>query len=150
MTVGITLRNMKHMTADARGSVLPLVLVGLMALAALALAGFDAARFARRAARAQSDAAVALHAADSGLELYVRGAGPTTGPLEIEAAPGTATLSGIELVRLPDASSIVLVTAEGRAPAGAPRPVTRRLGLLVHVDASGARRRVRGSWGERF
>jgi hypothetical protein len=141
---------MNDSARDVRGSVLPLVLVGLTALAMLALAGFDAARFARRAARAQSDAAVALHAADSGLDLYIRGIGPMTGQLEIEAAPGEATLSAIELVRLPDASSIVSVTAEGRAPAGAPRPVTRRLGVLVRVDAAGARRRVRGSWGERF
>lgn len=136
--------------ADVRGSVLPLVLVGLTALALLALAGFDAARFGRRAARAQADAAIALHAADSALELYLRGVGPAAGPLDVEAAPGAATLAVVQLVRLPDASSIRSVTAEGRAPAAAPRPVTRRLGLLVRIDTAGARHRVEGSWGERF
>lgn len=150
MTAGLTLRDMNDMAGDFRGSVLPLVLVGLTALAALALAGFDAARFARRAARAQSDAAVALHAADSALDLFLRGVGPAAGPLEIEATPGAATLTVVRLVRLPDASSIIAVTAVGRAPAAAPRPVTRRLGLLVRVDSTGARWGVRGSWGEQL
>lgn len=133
-----------------RGSVLPLVLVGLTALALLALAAFDAARFGRRAARVQVDAAAALHAADSALELYLRGVGPAAGPLEVTAEPGAATLTVVPLVYLEDGSRLVSVTAAGRAPSDAGRPVTRRLELLARLDASGARERVAGSWAERF
>lgn len=133
-----------------RGSVLPLVLVGVAALALLALAAFDAARFGRRAARVQADAAAALHAADSALELYLRGVGPAAGPLEITAEPGAATLTVVSLVHLPDGSVVAAVSAAGRAPDGAARPVTRRLEVLARLDPSGARERVVGSWAERF
>ncbi|MGD8497128.1 MAG: hypothetical protein PVF05_13215 [Gemmatimonadales bacterium] len=129
---------------------LPLVLVGLTALGLLALAAFDTARFGRRAARAQADAAAALHAADSALELYLRGVGPTAGPLEITAEPGAATLTVLSLVDLEDGSVLAAVSAAGRAPAGATRPVTRRLEILARLDPSGVRERVAGSWAERF
>lgn len=150
MTALAIVRLMHDASADVRGSVLPLVLVGLAALALLTLAGFDAARFGRRAARTQADAAVALHAADSALELFLRGAGPASGPLAVEAPPGVATLTVVHLVRLSDGSSILSITAEGRAPAADRHAVTRTLGLLVRIDPAGTRQRVHGSWGERL
>jgi hypothetical protein len=54
------------------------------------------------------------------------------------------------LVGLDDGSRIVAVTAEGRAAAGSGPSVIRRLVLLVRIDASDHRHRVRGSWRERF
>lgn len=132
------------------GSVLPLVLVGLATVWLLALAGFDAARFGLSAARNQVAATAALHAADSGLDLYIHGAGPPQGPLAIDAPPGRAVVTVVPLVLLPDSSRVVDVLSDGRAPQGALRPVVRRLAVLVRIDAAGIRHRVRGSWRERF
>ena len=132
------------------GSVLPLVLVGLAAVGLLALAGYDSARFALSAARSQVAATHALHAADSGLELYVRGVGPAEGPLTIDAPPGRAVVTITGLAQLADSSRIVAVVSEGRARRGAARPVTRRLFLLVRIYDGGLRHRVPGSWRERF
>lgn len=135
---------------DAAGSVMPLVLVGLATLAFLALAAYEATRFALGAARNQADAAAALHAADSGLDLYLGGAGPPDGPVVVDAPPGRATLSVLLLTRLPDSSRIVHVVSEGRAPAGVARPVVRRLQMLVRLDSTGDRHFVAGSWRERL
>ncbi|MFW6089584.1 MAG: hypothetical protein ACODAB_07515 [Gemmatimonadota bacterium] len=133
-----------------RGAVLPFVLVGLMAAGLLALAGHDAARFALSAARHQTAATAALHAADSGLDLYLGGVGESAGPLAIDASPATAVVSVTELVRLNDASRIVAVVSEGRMRAGLAPPVARRTSVLARVDADGGRHRVPGSWRERF
>lgn len=135
---------------DAEGSVLPLVLIGLTALALLCLSAYEAARFALAAARTQASAAAALHAADSGLEIYLRGGGPPNGPLIIEAPPGRATVSVVPFTRLPDSSRVVEVISVGRAPAGASRPVVRRLGVLARLDSIGSRQAVPGSRRERL
>lgn len=135
---------------DAAGSVLPLVLIGLATLALLALAAYETTRFALAAARSQAAAAAALHAADSGLELYLRGSGPEDGPLTLEAPPGRATVSVLPFTRMADSSRIVRVTSEGRAPAGAARPVVRQLQLLARIDSGGIRHPVPGSWRERL
>lgn len=132
------------------GSVLPLVLLGMAGLALLALAGWDTSRFALRAARTQVAATAALHAAESGLDLYVGGTGPVEGPLALDAPPGRAEVTVVELLRLADASRVLSLTAEGSAPRGVPRPVVRRVGLLVRVDTTGARSPVPGSWREIF
>jgi hypothetical protein len=126
------------------------VLVGLAALGLLALAGYDSARFALSAARNQVAATAALHAADSGLDLYVRGVGPPEGPLAVEASPGSAVVSVVGLVALADSSRVVAVTSEGRARNSIAPPVIRRLVLLVRIDSTGQRHPVRGSWRERF
>lgn len=141
---GSTPRRSEH------GSVLPLVLVGLAAAGMLAVAGYDSARFALSAARHQAAATVALHAADSGLDLFVAGVGPPEGPLAVEASPGSAAVSVVGLVGLEDASRIVEVVSEGRMRMGPGPPVTRRLGLLVRIDDTGQRHRIGGSWRERF
>lgn len=133
-----------------QGAVLPLVLVGLMAVGMLALAGYDAARFAVSAARHQVAATAALHAADSGLDLYLAGVGPSTGPLAVEAPPARALVSVVELVELEDASRIVAVISEGRMRTGLAPPVVRRTSLLARIPVAGQRQRVRGSWRERF
>ena len=130
---------------DAGGSVLPLVLVGLAVLALLCLAGYEAARFALAAARTQATAAAAMHAADSGLEIYLLGGGPAEGPLVVDAPPGQATVSVVPLTRLADSSRIVEVVSVGRAPTGASRPVVRRLAVLARIDSIGARHAVPGS-----
>lgn len=132
------------------GSTLPLVLVGLTALALLALAGFDSARFALQAARSQVWSTAALHAAESAVELYLAGAGPVDGPLEVEATPGRAALSVRTLVRLPDSTRIVALTAEGRAPSWSTRSAVRRVGVVAHLDPTGGRSRVSGSLAEIF
>lgn len=132
------------------GSVLPLVLVGLAAAGLLAVAGYDSARFALSAARHQAAATVALHAADSGLDLYVAGTGPPDGPLAIDAPPASAVVSVVGLVQLEDGSRMVAVVSEGRAAAGPGPPVIRRVALLVRVDGAGQRHPARGSWRERF
>lgn len=133
-----------------RGSVLPVVLVGLAALGLLALAAYDAARFARAAARNQVATTAALHAADSGLDLYVEGVGPPEGPLDVDAAPGSAIMSVVGLARLADSSIVVAVTSEGRARHGIGPTVIRRLRLVVRIDSAGKRQRVRGSWRELY
>jgi len=133
-----------------QGSVLPLVLVGLAAAAMLAVAGYDSARFALSAARHQAAATVALHAADSGLDLFVAGVGLSEGPLAVDAPPGSAVVSVVGLVDLEDASRLVEVVSEGRMRTGAGPPVVRRLVLLVRIDDAGQRHRVHGSWRERF
>lgn len=133
-----------------RGAVLPLVLVGLMAAGMLALAGYDAARFGVSAARHQAAATAALHAADSGLDLFVAGVGPSTGPLAVDAPPASALVSVVGLVDLEDASRIVAVISEGRMRAGLAPPVVRRTSLLARIDADGQRHGVPGSWRERF
>ncbi len=140
----------ERLRRDASGSVLPLVLIGLATLALLALAAYETTRFALAAARSQAAAAVALHAADSGLELYLRGGGPAEGPMGVEARPGRATITVRPLTRLADSSRIVQVISEGRAPIGIARPVVRRLGVLVRLDSSGVRHPVPGSWRERL
>lgn len=132
-----------------QGSVLPLVLVGLAAAAMLAVAGYDSARFALSAARHQAAATVALHAADSGLDLFVAGVGLSEG-LAVDAPPGSAVVSVVGLVDLEDASRLVEVVSEGRMRTGAGPPVVRRLVLLVRIDDAGQRHRVHGSWRERF
>lgn len=132
------------------GSVLPLVVVGLAGVALLALAGWNTSRFALRAARTQVAATAAFHAAESGLALYVGGTGPLEGPLALEAPPGRAVVTVVELLQLADASRVVSLTAEGSAPRGVPRPVVRRIGLVVRVDTTGTRRPVPGSWREVF
>ena len=141
---------MDGLPRDADGSILPLVLVGLAVLALLCLSAYEAARFALTAARARVAAAAALHAADSGLELYLHGAGPADGPFTIEASPGRATVTVVPLTRLADSSRIVEVVSVGRAPTGAPRPVVRRLGVLARLDSIGARHPVPGSRRERL
>lgn len=133
-----------------QGAVLPLVLVGLMAAGMLALAGYDAARFAVAAARHQAAATAALHAADSGLDLFLAGAGSGAGPLNVDAPPATARVSVVGLVELEDASWIVAVISEGRMRAGLAPPVVRRTSVLARIDVAGERYRVRGSWRERF
>lgn len=133
-----------------QGAVLPLVLVGLMAAGMLALAGYDAARFAVSAARHQAAATAALHAADSGLDLFLAGAGSSAGPLAVDASPASALVSVVGLVELEDASRIVAVISEGRMRAGLAPPVVRRTSVLARVDDDGQRHRVRGSWRERF
>lgn len=143
-------RTVERNRRDDGGSVLPLVLIGLATLALLALSAYEATRFALTAARTQASAAAALHAADSGLELYLRGGGPASGTMVVEAAPGRATVSAVPLTRLADSSRIVQVVSEGRAPIGVARPVVRRLALLARLDSSGARHFVRGSWRERL
>ncbi len=132
------------------GAVLPLVLVGLMAAGMLALAGYDTARFAVSAARHQAAATAALHAADSGLDLFLAGAGSSAGPLAVDAPPARALVSVVGLVELEDASRIVAVISEGRMRAGLAPPVVRRTSVLARVDDEGQRHRVRGSWRERF
>ncbi|HSM07990.1 MAG TPA: hypothetical protein VLA33_03105 [Gemmatimonadota bacterium] len=132
------------------GAVLPLVLVGLMAAGILALAGYDAARFAVSAARHQAAATAALHAADSGLDLFLAGVGPSTGPLAVDAPPASAVVSVVGLVELEDASRIVAVISEGRMRAGLAPPVVRQTSLLARIAVDGQRSRVRGSWRERF
>lgn len=129
---------------------LPLVLVGLAAAGLLAVAGYDSARFALSAARHQAAATVALHAADSGLDLFVAGAGSPDGPLAIDAPPARAVVSVVGLVHLEDGSRMVAVVSEGRAAAGPGPPVMRRVALLVRIDAAGQRHPARGSWRERF
>lgn len=146
---------MPHLRASRRsspaaGSVLPLVLVALVAIGVLALAGYETARFALQAARAQVAATAALHAADSGLDLYLRGVGPPAGPVEVEAPPGVARVTVVELAPLGDTARLVEVVAEGSARRGAGPPLTRRLRLLAVVDSAGGRRRVAGSWREQF
>ena len=135
---------------DGRGSAVPLVVVGLSIIGLLALAGIEAARFARSAARTQADAVAALHAADSGLDLYTAGAGPAAGPFSVVAEPGRADVVVLPLLQLPDSSLLVALRAEGRAPAGSSRPVIRRLGLLALLRPDGTRVRVSGSWRERL
>ena len=132
-----------------RGSILPLVVVGLAVLALLSLSAYEAARFALDAARAQVAAAAALHAADSGLELYLRGGGPAEGPIVVDAPPGQATLSVVPFTRLADSSRIVEVVSVGRAPAGSSRPVVRRLAVLARIDSIGSRHALPGSRHER-
>lgn len=132
------------------GAVLPLVLVGLMAAGMLALAGYDAARFAVSAARHQAAATAALHAADSGLDLFLAGVGPSAGPLAVAAPPASALVSVVGLVELEDTSRIVTVISEGRMRAGLAPPVIRRTSLLARIDVDGQRHPVRGSWRERF
>lgn len=134
----------------AKGAVLPLVLVGLMAAGMLALAGYDTARFAVSAARHQAAATTALHAADSGLDLFLAGAGPAAGPLVVDAAPASALVSVVGLVELDDASRIVAVISEGRMRVGLAPPVVRTASLLAHIDVAGQRHGVPGSWRERF
>lgn len=133
-----------------RGAVLPLVLVGLMAAAMLALAGYDAARFAVSAARYQAAATAALHAADSGLDLFMAGVGPSAGPLAVDAPPASALVSVVGLVELDDAGRIVAVISEGRMRAGLAPPVVRRAAVLARIDVDGQRHGVSGSWRERF
>ena len=135
---------------DTGGSVLPLVLVGLAVLALLCLSAYEAARFALTAARTRAAAAVAWHAADSGLEIYLRGGGPAEGPLVIEAPPGQAIVSVVPFTRLTDSSRIVQVVSVGRAPAGPGRPVVRRLGALARIDSIGSRHAIPGSRHERM
>lgn len=132
------------------GAVLPLVLVGLAAVGLLALAAHDSARFGLSAARSQAAATAALHAADSGLDLFVAGAEPVEGPIAVDAPPAEALVTVRQLVRLADSSSIVAVSSEGHARRGPAHEVTRRLGLLARVDTTGARHRVPGSWRERL
>lgn len=129
---------------------LPLVLVGLMAAGMLALAGYDAARFAVSAARHQTAATAALHAADSGLDLFLAGGGPSAGPLVVDAPPATALVSVVGLVELADSSRIVAVISEGRMRVGLAPPVLRRTSRLARIGADGRRHEVRGSWRERF
>lgn len=131
-----------------RGSVLPFVLVGLAVVACVAVAAYDASRFGLLAARSQADSVAALHAADSAVEAYAGGAGTILGSLSLLAEPGEATLTVQPLAWLPDSSRIVAVVAVGSAPRGAPRPMTRRIGLLVRVDSAGYREKVRGTWQE--
>lgn len=132
------------------GSVLPLVLVGLVAAGLLAVAGYDSARFALSAARHQAAATVALHAADSGIDLFVAGVGPPDGPLSIDASPASAVVSVVGLADLEDGSRIVTVASEGRAGVGPGPPLTRRVALLVRIDDAGQRHPVPGSWRENF
>ncbi len=134
----------------AQGAVLPLVLVGLMAAGMLALAGYDTARFAVSAARHQSAATAALHAADSGLDLFLAGVGPSEGPLAVDAPPASARVSVVGLVELEDASRIVAVISEGRMRAGLAPPVVRRASLIARIEVGGQRLGVPGSWRERF
>ena len=136
--------------AEPDGVVLPLVLVGLAAVGLLALAGHDAARFGLSAARSQAAAAAALHAADSGLDLFLAGADPVDGPIAVDAPPAGAVVTVRQIVRLADSSRIVAVSSEGRARRGPAHEVTRRLCLLARIDTIGARNRVPGSWRERL
>ena len=133
-----------------RGAVLLLVVVGLMAAGMLALAGYDAARFAVSAARHQAAATAALHAADSGLDLFLAGAGPSAGPLAVDAPPASALVSVVGLVELEGGSRIVAVISAGRKRAGLAPPVLRRTSLLARIDVDGQRHGVPGSWRERF
>lgn len=135
---------------DDRGFVLPLVLVGFITILMLALAGYDAARFGLAAARNQAAATAALHAADSGLELYLRGTGSAVGPLRVVAPPGSAEVTVTPLVSVGESDVLVRVVSEGRAPEGTARPVIRRTALLARIDEAGLRHRVPGSWRERF
>lgn len=133
-----------------QGAVLPLVLVGLAAAGLLAVAGYDSARFALAASRHQVASTTALHAAESGLELFVAGIGPSDGPLPVDASPANAVVSVVGLVDLEDGSRIVAVLSEGRMRTGLAPPVIRRTSLLVRIDGAGLRHKVRGSWRERF
>lgn len=139
-----------RLTVHDRGFVLPLVLLGLVTILMLALAGYDAARFGLAAARNQAAATAALHAADSGLELYLQGAGPAAGPLPIAAPPGSAVVRVTPLVSLGDSDVLIHVVSEGRAPEGTERPVVRRTAVVARIDDAGLRHRVHGSWRERF
>lgn len=133
-----------------RGAVLALVLVGLVAAGMLAVAGYDSARFALSAARHQVYATLAFHAADSGIDLFMAGVGPSNGPLVVDAPPASAIVSVVGLVELEDASRIVAVVSEGRMRAGLAPPVVRRTSVLARIDIDGQRHGVPGSWRERF
>lgn len=134
---------------DPAGSAIAAVLVGLVAIGLLAVAGFQSASFGRAASRAAVAAGAALHAADSGFDLYAEGIGPTLGTQAILAPPGLGTVVAERLVRLNDSTIVVLVRSDGMSPPSGAAVGRRSLTRLFRVDAS-SRTVVRGTWRERM
>lgn len=150
LKLAATFLSMRHSSKNERaGSVLPAVVVGLAAIGLLALAGLQSASFGSRAARASVAAGAALHAADSGLESYGRGAAPVLGVQAIVAPPGRATVTAEALVRLNDSSYVVLVRSEGRSPSSGAAAGRRSLVRLFRVEGT-TRTPIGGSWKERI
>lgn len=139
----------EHAEQRRAGSVLPAVLIALSAIALLGLAGYESAQFGNAAARASVAAGAALHAADSGLQMYSRGIGPVLGGQALVAAPGRGSAYAERLLQMTDSTLIVRVSVEGESPVVGLPSGRRLLSRLYRIDGAN-RSAVPGSWRERI
>ena len=133
-----------------RGSVLAVVVLAMGILAVLSIAGYESARLALRASRAQSAATVSLFAAEEGLDSWLSAVGIGAEPVAVDVPPGRAIIETAVLTVLDDGVRIVHVVSRGQAFPGGPETLLRSTALVARVDTAGARRPVPGSWHEAF
>lgn len=136
--------------ADSRGSSLAIAIVLLTLLATVGVAIIEVSRFGQLAAQAQLSAAAAMYLADMGLDYYETGTTAALEPIQLESSSGEVTVTATQLLRMRDSTVIVLVESRGTASVGTQATGRRTLQVMVRIEPTGVRRRVRGTLAEEF